>query len=202
MPTNTITVSAVRLPLVGRVGALVTLEQDIIGDLTIQLAINKQATDAVPLIAKTSDDGGVLATDSFGQIFFELTNEEKALLNTQRIYHLRVDLLNDALDVVFSQAFYLHPTVAAFSELYTMSALLSTRFVNTPNLLGEVGGAGYLDGVVTLAQPVGCIVRFKPSGGPPEEWKLTAGTEATEAGVTRRPLDYSVENQKYWLRIE
>ena len=80
--------------------------------------------------------------------------------------------------------------------------LLSTRFVNSLSLTDLEGGDGYLDGIVTLTQTVGCIIEFLDTNNQPQQWILEAGTTATTAGEYQRGLDYATTtNEKVWRRI-
>jgi hypothetical protein len=79
---------------------------------------------------------------------------------------------------------------------------LSTATINTRTLLGEAGGAGYLDGIATVGQATGCVVQmFISSSVPPQQWILLASTENDSLGAVCRPLDYSDSNRKAWFRI-
>jgi hypothetical protein len=176
----------------------------ITGEHEVRVAVLERVDDDIAdaLFEYSSEAGEVLVLDAPGYFSAEVAALDLELLNAQRLYRMVVRLLDVATDTcVFVQSFSLIPVLHPIAEEFQMPLPLSTRFVNTLPLLGEEGGNGYLDGVTTLGQTVPCQIQFVVGNNPPELWILETGTEANEAGVYRRGLDYSVSNQKRWRRI-
>lgn len=199
------TIQSVRLPLVGRACARVTVGMDITNDHTVLAYIMLHPGDAIvdAVVSKSSVADGIIVTDAPREIFFDLTDDEAADLSPNRLYNLLVTLVDASDAVVHAIQFNLIPVNRYVQEdfpLTGVAVLLSTRFINTLALLGEAGGAGYLDGVTTVGQPAGCVVQFTPVGLQPQQWTLIAGADATEAGAKRRGLDWVAGTPLYWLR--
>jgi hypothetical protein len=112
-----------------------------------------------------------------------------------------------SLDIILSNTGRLLPSLEPLSATYASSGepsgFLSIAVVNVRQLLGEDGGTGYLDGITTVGQTVGCIVEYiHPTTGQIMGWVLETSTQATIAGQYRRPLDYNAStNTKVWRSL-
>lgn len=160
-----------------------------------------------PLVELTTSGGQVTALNTAGQIAVRLTDVQAATLSAGRLYHLQIFLSVDGTLALATalNTFDLIPINQAINWNIAgeITMALSTSFLNTQILLGQVGGVGYLNGISTIVQPVGCMIQFylDPSQ-PPQQWVLRAGTDAAVTDAVVRPLDYHVStNAKVWLRI-
>lgn len=202
-------IQTVILALRGRLSLLVALLDEAGVARSVDSSLKIKATfrddpDGTPFLTKESAAGEIILTAEDGVILIDFADEAERADNfsSQRLAYLTVELLQEDDDTgVSADSFLVIPANQAFVLTYPMSAFLSIKFINTLDLDGETGGAGYLDGLVTLGQAVGCVVQFKTDDNPPEQWRLDAGTEANVAGSVVRGLDYSNANQKYWRRI-
>lgn len=202
----------IRIPLVGRASFVAEIVDDagapfdLTNDHKIIGYVLQRQSDALSsaLITLTSDDGDIVALNDEGNIFIALSTADVALLSSQALYYLVVTVVDavapTTVECVNSWLAICQHLTDSVSQPEFPTVILSTSFLNTLQLAGESGGTGYLDGLATVAQPVGCYVTFTPTGEQPQEWELVASTSATVAGATRRPLDYAADNQKVWFR--
>ena len=128
------------------------------------------------------------------------------LLSVQGLFHLNVKLVSvsDSTLVSLVNTFLLRVLnrFIAWTKPPEVVMSLSTTFKNTQILSGETGGSGYLDGIPTTVQPVGCMIEFYvDENTPPSTWVLRDSTAATVAGATCRPTDYNGStNAKVWFK--
>ncbi len=149
------------------------------------------------IISKSSQAGEIQVLDGETEVYIRLNDIDRGNLSPSRVYHLHVHLIDidDETSVLLAQSFHLLPVEQFINATFTMPAL-STRFENTVTLLGETGGSGYLDGVSTTNQPVGCVVKFVVDGVQ-SEYILEVYTDQSGAGFVT-PLDSST---KIWRKI-
>lgn len=170
-------------------------------------SVYKNADDAAPLVGPMAVGTGLtlLVPATAGKIKIAFSGPQALLMSAQQLYDFLLVVSNNlgaaVLLVTGKLIPNLDPASASYSTGGVTSTLLSTTTLNTLNLLGLVGGVGYLDGIATLNQDVNCTVQFLGDGTNPVQWILETSTAATVAGVTQRPLDYSVSNTKVWRRI-
>lgn len=202
----------IRLPLKGR-AAMVLQLQDINGDpvdlteVTLAAYVLDDASEDIAdaLIGLTGTSGLSILNADTAQVLVDCS-AEVSLLSAQRLYWFFIRVTDTASGQVTYEAGYpllclndyinsLTPVILAGGIVY------STLYVNTPALAGPVGGSGYLDGVDTTGQPLGCVVTFSPAGGPPQEWQLVAFTSQSGNGYLK-PLNFDgVTNNKIWQRL-
>lgn len=194
----------IQLALLDDNGAVVDLT------LAAALALDVYESDgaADPLFSSSLEDDITIADPATeGVALIDFPPEKVALVNSQQLYTWQLTASDVDGNVLYAASGKLIPTYQKSGTSFAVTGnavgtVLSTRFVNTLSLLGEAGGAGYLDGLVTVAQPVPCVVQFiDTTTGAPQEWTLETSTDATDAGAKRRPLDYhAVTNTKVWRK--
>lgn len=211
MIIGNITPSVVEFPLVGRPGVILQLLNssrvpvNITNAVTIVADIFRNIGD-VALISKASASAQILVLEGYGYIYIPLDSTDVAKLSPQWLYDIIVKLLNSDDNTIIEQvnAFKLLPvnTPQLWTKPTEIFMALSTIFINTLSLLGETGGTGYLNGVATVNQTIGCVVQFRIAGEQPQQWQLMSGTNAAEPGEICRPIDYNATtNAKYWQKI-
>ena len=187
--------SAVSLPLVRADGEpfQISVEHT---EIKLKISLHPDLAPIATLLRSTGDI--LVANGGQGILYVEFTPAAIALLNNYRLFHGLVEVYDiDETTLVFAGAYTLLPSNKYITEAYPVSALLSTRFMNTLGLLGDDGGAGYLDGIATVDQPVGCQISYVLNG---EEQKriLEVKTDQAGAGFTN-PLDFNAgSNNKVW----
>lgn len=202
-----------RLPLIARTSFVAEIVDesgapfDLTNDHKVHAYILRNQTDALAsaLVSLTSEDGEIVVLNDPGHVFVALSSNEAALLSPQAMFYLVITVVDavtpTTIECVNAWHVICQYLADSVSQPVFPTVILSTSFLNTLQLAGEAGGDGYLDGLATLAQPVGCYVTFTPSGEQPQEWELVASTAATVAGSTRRPLGYAAgTNEKVWFR--
>ncbi len=149
------------------------------------------------IISKSSVAGEIQVLEGDSEIYIRLNDVDRAKLSSSRVYHLHIHLIDfdDQTSILLAQSFHLLPVDQFINATFTMPAL-STRFENTVTLLGETGGSGYLDGVSTTNQPVGCVVKFVVAGVQSEYILETLTDQSGEGFVA--PLD---SETKIWRKI-
>lgn len=203
--------TVIELPLVGKVAISLILRDedgaafllDVTQSHNFQISLNPNGA---ALITRTEDDGiTLLEPYANGEVYIVLTAEEAALLSAQQLYSFLYVVRDDENNVVLSNAGHVLPLLSPVANVHQAvgeggpGALLSTVTVNQLDLSGLEGGAGYLDGVATVGQPVPCIVNFLLNGQL-NAWVLEAGDETGDGYV--RPLDYNaVTNIKRWRQV-
>lgn len=194
----------VELPMLGRCATRATLSTDVLGR-KVGIKIYRNEDDINPLIAKDTLGTEVVVLTGDRTIFFELTDIEKAFLSPTRVYHLHIFVYSAANAVEHNQSYHLLPLLQFINvgDIIANAAMdLSTRYKNVRTLLGAAGGAGFLDGIVTVGQPVGAIVSFVVAAtGTQEEHILETRTDQAGDGFTV-PNDWNaVTNNKIWRKI-
>lgn len=210
-----LTIRPVEFNLLGRPGFYVTLQDEtgaayaISGSVDVKAYFLKNTDDALSaaLVTRLASTAGIIVTGTTGQIFIDLT-ADVALFSDCWLYPLVVTLVDNASGAVLlvnTFRLFVNAQSQSFSAAGAQrNALYSIYYVNTLALTDYVGGAGYLDGIVTTVQPLHCWITFTRSGGQPEEWELVAWTSSamnTVAGVFQQPLDFNAStNPKVWVR--
>lgn len=211
-----LSLSVVEIPLKGRTAYHLTLTDSSgtvisLDDRTVVVYLLKNADDALAaaVLTKTSAVSGevtILSPSSSGRILVNYTSGNAALLSTQRIYTVMATVEDPTDGIVHVQTFLGVPMQVTSGQQFdgadsATNAALSTRFVNLMALSGVVGGSGYLNGVSTVSETAGVIVKFFVSSEP-QEWLLFAGTTASDGVSYQRPTDYNAStNAKVWKRI-
>lgn len=168
------------------------------------------ADDTVPLFALTGGSGLTLLTPfSAGIVYLSPTGPQLALMNAQQAYIFQA-LVSDAMSApILAQAGTLLPVLTPSAKSYLSvgggnTGFLSNRTINVLALAGEAGGAGYLDGIITVGQPITppCIVEWiDTTTGRQTGWVLENSSDATVAGSKRRPLDYNSSIPRCWRSL-
>jgi hypothetical protein len=206
-----ITIAPVEIPLLVRAAFHIALTDDS-GD-----PVDLTGTTLLSYLLKNPDDSlaeavltkvpVALSPATSGRALVTYDGADVALLSAQRAYLLVVKVTDtDSSAVVHVQCFNAVPMNVSpqqnfnVAEEVTASAILSTRFVNVLDLDGITGGTGYLDGVATLTESTGVIVKFFVADEA-QEWTLLVGTTASDGVTYQRPLDYAAStNEKVWKR--
>jgi hypothetical protein len=145
---------------------------------------------------------------SSGSIEIEISAAQAKLLFPQWLY-TGILTVTDVIStqIIQTRTFFIEPVLTSLAQAFEITTpantvALYTNVLNTLVLQGPQGGVGYLDGITTATQPVGCIVQYNdPASGQPRQWILEVSTHATDAGH-QRPLDYNgVTNTKVWRKI-
>jgi hypothetical protein len=200
-----------RVPLLGRCSIIFTVVDEngnpfviVEGANDVQLDVYRFATDTLPLFTLTSGAGITVLSENRLLIDFGVNG---AQFSAFAMFTALLTVTNTVTSVViFEKTYAILPVrtgITVTLDTTDMAALLSLAFLNTRTLTGSVGGVGYLDGIATLTQPVGCVVQFYiDQNQPPQTWRLKAGTDAAVADAVVRPVDYNAgTNAKVWVRI-
>lgn len=219
MITGNITPSVIEFPLFGRPAIIAVLKDstgtaiELDDDFYIVASIFRNSDDDTPVLSKTTEDGGVLVLETLGYIYIPFAAldivdvDGNVILSSQWVYDLRVSIFNVSDDSiqhvnVFSLLPVNNPQLWSLPTVVNMS--LSIKFVNTPSIVDYVGGSGYLDGLATINQTVGCWITFTRAGAQPEEWELIVWTDSsmnTSSGIYQQPTDFNAStNAKVWVR--
>lgn len=172
------------------------------------LSVHASPTTAAALMTLAVGSGLTLGSPySAGGINVAFSAPQVALLSAQKLYSFLLTVTNVSLDIILSNTGRLLPSLEPLSASYATggsgTSTLSILYVNVQSLLGETGGSGYLDGIATVNQQVGCIVEYiDPTSGQLKGWILEAYAYAPAAGSFVRPTDYNaVTNIKTWRSL-
>ena len=207
--------TVLELPMKGQPVMLVTVADSAgipvnLDGRSVNFKIYTSPTESTHLVERTTVDGITkLLPYSLGQLQIELTSLQKDSMSPQALYYFALTVTDDiSSQIVATIAGHVLPVsvmgMAVAGVTGAATSPLSVSLVNVVVLQGEAGGVGYLDGIVTVSQPVGCVVQFvnPQNAGAQEQWILETSTAATDPGARRRPLDYNAStNTKVWRRI-
>ena len=164
------------------------------------IIVNQDDSIEEAIIEKSSIDGEIQVLSGESEIYIRLDDADRALLNPSRVYHLYVNVLDiDTQGILSIDSFHLLP-IEQFINAQLVMPILSTRFVNSQQLAGAIGGPGYLDGLPTLTQPVGCQISFVVDGVR-NIYILEVWTDQGGEGFVE-PSDFDpTSNPKIWRQI-
>lgn len=211
LPGN-LTADVISVPLLGRSQIeLLLVDSDgvplALDTAALQFQIQRNSDDGTPLLSYAVGSSiQILLPTSAGNVLVTFAPADVVNFLTPLWLFTYILTVTDVPSgqVILSRTGYLACVNSSLNQSFTITStmpqLLSTSFVNVRQLSGLSGGAGYLDGIATVSQPVGCIVNWIDSNGQQESWILETSTVATGVGF-QRPLDYSVTNTKVWRSL-
>ena len=178
--------------------------------LIFTLKASAWTDDTTALVQKISTTGGFTTTNaSAGAVTLSLVPNDYTALSVGKIYQFDVQAQNVSsgkVKTVLRGTFSVDQDVTKLTTLSIPTYVLSPAFLVSPNwrpdIIGTVGGTGYIDGIPTVG-----LSKTVPSlmltffSNKLSAWVYTAGTTATGNGVVQ-PLDYDPStNAGQWTQI-
>lgn len=146
--------------------------------------------------------------ETLGSIEVEFSAAQAKLFSPQWLYTF-VLIVTDTItgQVILSRSGNIQPVLESLSQAFEITTpsttvALYTTVLNTLSLSGVQGGAGFLDGITTTTQGVGCVVQFDdPTTGTPAQWILEVSQHVSDV-THQRGLDWNTaSNPKVWRKI-